>query len=346
MSGTGTQTRQPGAEGATAPSPAQFFQAAHGLYQSYALKAAVDLDVFTAIAAGAETVAAIAERCQASARGIRVLCDYLALLGFITKNGERYAATPDTAFFLSRRSPAYVGGALNFLMSGEHIDAMRDLGETVRKGTRDGQALEPNRALWVTFARSMAPLMVMPSRMMAERLGVHAAGPLHVLDIAAGHGLFGLAVASANPKAEITAVDWAPVLEVAKQNAAGAGASDRYRTIAGSALTVDLGTGYDLVLLPNFLHHFDEAGCVTILKRMHVALKNGGRVAVLEFVPDESRQGPPMAVAFSLTMLANTPGGDAYRFSDLRRMLETAGFRQAQHEPLMPGMSELVTAVK
>jgi 2-polyprenyl-3-methyl-5-hydroxy-6-metoxy-1,4-benzoquinol methylase len=346
MNGTEAQAHGAGAGVATAPSPALFFQAVHGLYQSYALKTAIELEIFTAIAEGAATPDAIAKRCHASTRGVRILCDYLTIIGFLTKQDGRYAVTPDTGMFLNRHSPAYVGSAIDFLMSEPHLDSMRQLTETVRTGTTSDRALQPDQLTWVTFARGMAPLMVMPAKMMADFLRVADAGPIRVLDIAAGHGRYGLAVAAANSSAEITGVDWAPVLEVAKENAAAAGVSARYRTIPGSALTVDLGTGYDLVLVPNFLHHFDEPTCVTILNRMHAALKPGGRVSVMEFVPNDDRISPPMAATFSMTMLASTPAGDAYTFAQLRKMMSDAGFGRIERYDLPNGMSTVVTGVK
>ena len=160
------------------------------------------------------------------------------------------------------------------------------------------------------------------------------AGSVSVLDIAAGHGLFGIEVAKQHPAARITAVDWAPVLEVAKDNARKAGVDGRYKTLAGSAFEVNYGGPYDIVLLTNFLHHFDPATCVTLLRKVHAALKPGGRAAALEFVPDENRITPPMAGAFSLVMLASTPSGDAYTFRELRRMYQEAGFDQITQHPI------------
>ena len=93
------------------------------------------------------------------------------------------------------------------------------------------------------------------------------AGPVRVLDIAAGHGLFGIEVAKQNPQAASSALDWAPVLEVAKANARKAGVGDRYQTLPGSAFDVDYGGPYDIVLLTNFLHHFDPPTCVRAAAR-------------------------------------------------------------------------------
>jgi tRNA G37 N-methylase Trm5 len=169
--------------------------------------------------------------------------------------------------------------------------------------------------------------MMMPAaHAIADLVAGSPTGALRVLDLAAGHGMFGITVAQRNPRAEIVAVDWAPVLEVALDNARLNGVQDRYGTLPGDAFKVDFGAGYDVALVTNFLHHFDQATCTSFLHRIHAALKPGGRVAVLEFVPNPDRISPPIPAGFSLTMLAGTPSGDAYTFAELRQQLEDAGF--------------------
>lgn len=343
---TQPQSTAIGTKAPVAPSPILFFETIRAFQQSVALKAAIDIDLFTAIAEGASTVSAIALRCSASERGVRIVADYLAALGFLTKEDGRYALTNDSFMFLNRRSPAYVGSAANFLFDPDMLALHRDFTTVVREGTSPAPSLEPENPMWVNFARSMAPLMAMPAQLVADLLGVSAAGHLRVLDIAAGHGLFGIAVARQNLKAEITAVDWKPVLEVAKENAGAAGVTDRYRTIGGDALSVDLGSGYDLALVTNFLHHFDEPTIVSFMKKIHGTLREGGRAAALEFVPNEERTEPKPAVAFSLTMLAVTPHGDAYTARQLGRMFEAAGFRDVRFQALEPTFQTLVTAAK
>ena len=155
-----------------------------------------------------------------------------------------------------------------------------------------------------------------------------------MLDIAAGHGLFGIEVAKQSPQARIVAVDWAQALEVAKRNAENAGVANRYQTLPGSAFDVEFGGPYDIVLLTNFLHHFDAPTCVRLLKKVHAATKRGGRVATLEFVPNADRVSPPMAAAFSLTMLATTASGDAYTFRELESMYREAGFERISAQPV------------
>ena len=114
-----------------------------------------------------------------------------------------------------------------------------------------------------------------------------------MLDIAAGHGIFGIVIAQRNPQAEIVAVDWAGVLSVATENAAKMGVAARHKALPGDAFSADLGTGYDVALMTNFLHHFDAATCTTLLKKVAASLKPGGRIAVLEFVPNDDRVSPP-----------------------------------------------------
>jgi ubiquinone/menaquinone biosynthesis C-methylase UbiE len=151
---------------------------------------------------------------------------------------------------------------------------------------------------------------------------------MKVLDIAAGHGAFGITIAQRNPRAEIVALDWKPVLAVAQENAKAASVQDRYRLLPGDAFKTDYGAGFDVALITNFLHHFDPATCIAFLRKVQAALKPGGRVVVLEFVPNPDRVSPPVPASFSLTMLAGTPSGDAYTLDELRGQLEQAGFKQ------------------
>jgi SAM-dependent methyltransferase len=331
------------------PSPQLFFQTINAYQRSEALKTAIELEVFTAIGEGNSTAAQIAKRCQTSEKGMRILCDFLTIMGMLTKQGDRYALTLDSATFLDKRSPAYLGGATEFLCSPVLTDGTKNLTEAVRRGgtamNGDG-TIEPDNPIWVRFARGMAPMMSMPAQMMAKLVDPNGDRKLKILDIAAGHGVFGIAFATNNKQAEITAVDWQAVLEVAKENAQKAGVSDRYRTIPGSAFDVDFGTGYDLVLLTNFLHHFDPPTNETLLRKVRAALADGGRAVTLEFVPNEDRVTPPDAAGFSMMMLTGTPNGDAYTFSELERMFANAGFSRSTIHPLTPGIQQVVISEK
>ena len=203
--------------------------------------------------------------------------------------------------------------------------------------------MSPNDPVWVEFARSMAPFLGMSAGELAP-IVARPGEPQKVLDIAAGHGLFGLLVAKANPAATVYGTDWADVLKVAIENAAALGVAGRYHTIPGSAFDVDLGSGYDLVLVPNFLHHFDVATNTGLLRKIHGAMIPGGTIAIVEFVPNEDRVSPPIAASFSLQMLGATDSGEAYTFSELDAMLGDAGFSDRRAQPLSPTPQTLVLA--
>jgi ubiquinone/menaquinone biosynthesis C-methylase UbiE len=327
------------------PSPELFFETVNAYQRPAAIKAALELDLFTAIGDGKKTAQELAAQCEASERGIRILCDYLVIIGFLTKEDGRYSLTPDSAMFLTRRSPAYMGDTLDFLLSPALISGFDDLAAAVRKGGTlmpEGGTVAPENPVWVKFARAMSPMMAMPAQLIAKLVSTGTDRKLNVLDIAAGHGLFGIAIAQQNPHASVVALDWPGVLEVAKENARRAGVSDRYSTIEGSAFDVDYGDGYDLVLLTNFLHHFDPPTCESLLRKVHASLAEGGRAVTLEFVPNEDRVSPPGAASFSMVMLGSTPSGDAYTFSELERMFKNAGFSHSELHPLVASPEQVV----
>jgi SAM-dependent methyltransferase len=334
----------------TAPSPILFFDTVNAYQRSAAIKAAIELDIFTAIGEGNRTPQSIAARCQASERGVRILCDYLTVAGFLSKDvNQGYSLTQDSAAFLDKRSPAYMGGAIEFLLSPMLRGGFDNLTEAVRRGGTampDEGTIAPEHPVWVQFARAMAPMMAMPAQMMSELVAVEEGRKLKVLDIAAGHGMYGISLAQRHPGAEIVALDWPGVLEVAKENAQKFGVAERYRTIPGSAFDVEFGTGYDLVLLTNFLHHFDAETCTKLLKKVYAALAEGGRAVTVEFVPNADRISPPPSAMFSLVMLSGTPGGDAYTFREFDEMFRNAGFTRSEFHQLGPTPQQVIISYK
>src|SRR5580765_208646 len=263
------------------PTPERIWQILTGFQMSAAFKAAVELGIFTSIAAGNHTASAIASDVGAAERGVRILCDTLTVLGLLTKQNGEYSLSDDAALFLNRNSPAYIGSITDFIMSPQQKGGFENLTAAAKNGgaiPEENASLDPESPMWATFARSMAPMMFPSANIMASGLGYEKDAPIKVLDIAAGHGIFGITVAQHYPNAQIYAVDWRIVLEVAQENAVKFGVADRYHKIEGSAFEVDLGTDYDVVLIPNFLHHFDIPTCEAFLKRVYNALKPDGQV--------------------------------------------------------------------
>jgi 2-polyprenyl-3-methyl-5-hydroxy-6-metoxy-1,4-benzoquinol methylase len=276
---------------------------------------------------------------------MRILCDYLVVIQLLQKEDGIYRHTPTSAVFLDPRSPASLASISRILGNRTLREAAENLPEIVRTGrtTLPGVgSVEPDNPMWVDFAHAMAPMMAPMAAPLGQIALEGLTGPVRVLDIAAGHGLFGIEVARQNPAARIVAVDWKAVLEVARANAQKAGVADRYETLPGSAFDVDFRGPYDIVLVTNFLHHFDQKTCVELLRKVRAALKPGGRAAALEFVPNEDRVTPPMPAAFAMNMLIGTVAGDAYTFPELQAMYREAGFEKITGHPVPNGPHTVV----
>ena len=236
---------------------------------------------------------------------------------------------------------------MQFMLNPGLPGAFQDLTQVIRTGrtTLPGDGtVSPENPVWVDFAQAMVPMMY-PSAM--EIAAILASDEeMRVLDLAAGHGIFGICVAQRNPRAQVTALDWESVLAVATENAKRFGVADRHSTIAGDAFQVDFRGPYDVVLVTNFLHHFDVPTCEQLLKKVHAALAPGGRCVTLEFVPNDDRVTPPPQAAFAMMMLGSTAAGDAYTFAEYDGMFRNAGFASSEMHRLVKAPQTVIVSRK
>jgi len=187
-------------------SPALFLDTVHSYQRTAAIKAAIELDLFTAIGEGHQTSQALALRCGATERGMRILADYLVVIGFLRKKRGRYGLTVDSAMLLDRRSPGYLADAIEFFLSPMLTDGFRDVTAVVRKGGTllpEAGTIAPDHHVWVKFARAMAPMTAVPAKKMARLVDKRPAQKLKVLDLAASHGMYGIEIARRNKRAEV-----------------------------------------------------------------------------------------------------------------------------------------------
>lgn len=292
--------------------------------RTLALRTAIEMDLFTRIGAGTNTIRALCAASGASERGLRALCDYLTVQGHLAKKGARYNLSLNARLYLTKASPAYFGSAVKFFASDATVAAFCRLRQTVEQGTAAVPELD-----WVEYARSMAPLAESTSQFVATALVTDSA-PIQVLDLGAGHGLYGLAIAARNPAAQVFALDAAQVLEIASDNAREAGVAPRYHPIPGDAFKTDFDGPYDLVLAANLAHHFDAAANVRLFEKARAALKPKGRIALIEWLPNADRVSPSYDAAFALTVLATSARGAIYTLKEYSKMLRGAGFRQVR----------------
>lgn len=328
------------------PNPGIIFETLNAYQRTAALKAAIELDVFSEIAKGNDGANEIAKVAGASERGIRILCDFLVISGLLAKQKDRYSLTMDSAMFLDQASPAYLGGTARFLLDPRLTSPFQDLAAVVRKGGTtlpDQGTVSHDNPVWVEFAEAMAPMMFPAAQ---EIAGIVGGGQMKVLDIAAGHGLFGVLVAQRNPQAVVTALDWENVLAVASRNAAKFGVADRHHSLPGDAFTTEFGGPYDVILVTNFFHHFDPPTCQKLMQKILAALAPGGRCVTLEFVPNDDRVSPPMAAGFSLVMLGSTDSGDTYTFAEYEKMFGAAGFAASELHVLPKAPESIIVSRK
>ena len=184
-----------------APDPGLIFETLCAFQQTESLKAAIELEVFTHIADGASTSVEIAKRAQTSERGMRILCDFMTLRGFLTKADGRYANTPTSQVFLNKRSPAYIGSMATFLAHPRLMECFHDMAGSVRKGgTVTNGTLAPEDPIWVEFAPgSMAPFIAMGAEILRRSSSRSRVRRRRCSTLSAGHGVFGLMVAKQNP---------------------------------------------------------------------------------------------------------------------------------------------------
>jgi len=331
------------------PNPQFIWDTINAYQRTAALRAAIELDLFTLIAAGVDTVTDIAIRSGASARGIRILSDYLSVIGFLGKFDSTYQLTTTSSVFLNRTSPACMASMVEFLNSPKLMAGFVNFTETVRRGTTQletGGVNEPECSDWVTFAENMTPLMSGACELVSEECARKAGPRMKVLDVAAGHGLFGISVAHRIREAQITAQDWPNVLKIAQRNANSAGVGDRYHLLPGDIFKVDLDGEYDVILVANLLHHFDQPACIRLLEKLHQSMAEEGRLIILEFVPDEDRVTPPIPASFALMLLGVTPAGDVYSARQLDEFLSAARFNKPVVVPVPQSPQCLVISEK
>lgn len=301
-----------------------------------ALHTVIELDLFTRIAHGTDTAHRIASELDVPERGIRLLCDFLAGAGLIMKDGEGFKLAADATMFLEKLSPSYLGEAVAKVYSTPLLRAFERLTESVR-GQPTGK-MAPMPRGWLEIARGVTDPAV-AARAFAEAVALPQ-GPLKILDVCAGDGLYGIAIAGLYPEAIVVAADRKAVLKAAHENAARAGLGTRYQNISGDILEMPFGRKFDCAICAGGLYQFDPPQIELLMKRILDALKKTGQLIILEFVVE----GRLEYAGFGLTMLTATRRGGAYTLAELQSMLRSSGFASSESQPLPAAHATMITA--
>jgi hypothetical protein len=328
--------------------PERLMQFAFGYAPPLMIESAIRLRAFDALADGPKSLDELAAATGASARGLRLLLNALVGLELLAKDARgKYALTPESEKYLVSGKHGYLGGFFAH-SSGTLIPKWLHLTEVVRTGK---PAMAVNQqgdgaAFFETFVEDLFPVNYPAAKALGESLGVAKLDrPFSVLDLAAGSGVWGIAVADLSPRVTVTAVDWPGVLPVTRRVADRHGLGDRVRLVAGDLASADFGTGHDLATLGHILHSEGEARSRSLLRKTFAALAPGGTVAVAEWLVNEERTGPPAGLIFGVNMLVNTDEGDTFSFGEIGGWLREAGFKDVRQLEV-PGPSPLILATK
>ncbi|MGB6194694.1 MAG: methyltransferase [Terracidiphilus sp.] len=335
-------------QGEARVTPERIQQFAWGYVPPFVIEAAIQNRVFDVLNEGPKTVEQVQAATGASARGLRAIMNVLVALELLKKDaGGAYALTPESATFLVTAKPGFLGGMIKHTSS-QLVPRWLHLSEVVKTGDPVAPVNQETTGgeFFHQFVEDILPLSYPAAQVLAQTLALgEKGGPVSVLDLAAGSGVWGIALAQSSNQVRVTAVDWPEVLPVTRKITARFGVGGQFNYLAGDLESADFGTGHVVATLGHILHSEGEGRSRKLLKRVFNALAPRGTIAIAEFLVDEGRRGPVAGLFFAVNMLVNTDVGDTYTFGEVSAWLKEAGFTDVRTVPA-PGPSPLILASK
>lgn len=334
---------------ANAPvTPERIYQFAFGYAAPLVLEAAIRNRVFDVLDAGPMPLRQISEATGASERGLSAILNVLVGFAFLTKDVQgHYSLLPEASAFLVSTKPGFQGGLIKHT-SEQLIPRWLGLNEVVATGhpAAANNVEGDGGAFFESFVNDIFPMSYPAAQALAQHLGLASAStPVRVLDLGAGSGVWGIALAQSSPQVTVIAVDWPGVIGVTEKNAARLGLVERFSFIPGDLLEADFGAGHNVVTIGHILHSMGVQSSRTLLKKAHAALASGGTISIQEFLVNADRTGPMNGLIFAVNMLVNTEKGDTFSFEEIAAWLGEAGFVNPRLVEA-PGPSPLILATK
>lgn len=318
----------PGVPAAPAASPARLMQLAWGFAPPLIIEAAVESGFFDAVAGRSMNASELAAATNCSERGVTAVMDSLIGLALAARNQDgRYVLTAESQAFLTGTHPASLAPFFRHC-SRDLMGAWPSITECVRTGqpVKRVDAEQSGAEFFRDFVEALFPIGYQAALAVARSVSFPPEAAINVLDIAAGSGVWSIALAQSFPNARVTAVDWERVLPVTRKVTAQHGLAGRYKFVSGDILEADFGSGYDVATLGQILHSEGDRRSAELLKKVFRALKPGGTIVIADFLANEDRTGPPQALIFSVNMLVHTSTGRAFTFQEIAAWLAEAGF--------------------
>ncbi|KAJ0405947.1 hypothetical protein P43SY_005513 [Pythium insidiosum] len=333
------------------PSPDAILQVGMGFFASRTLLVAVEMQLFTLLAAQPLTAQELEAKLQLHARSSRDFLDALVALGFLQRSQDgRYANTRDTDFFLDRNKPSYLGGIME-MASSRLFRFWNDLPTALRTGLPQNESKTGEgtfEALYSDPQRLKEFLAAMSGISRGANMTIARKFPWKdfksCADIGTAQGDLVCQVALANPHIRGIGFDLPPVGPIFTEYAASHKLSDRVTFEAGSFFDVPLPTA-DVLMFGHILHDWDLATKKMLIKKSFEALPSGGAILIYESLIDDERSTNAFGLLMSLNMLIETSGGFDYTGRDCIAWLTEAGFRDCRVEHLV-GPDSMVVAFK
>lgn len=328
--------------------PERIYQFAFAYAAPLVLEAAIRHHVFDVLDSGPKSLREIHQATGASERGLAAILNVLVGFDFLSKNRQgSYSLTPESATFLVSTKPEFQGGIIRH--TSEHLlPKWLVLNEIVASGkpVKAVNQQTDGSEFFKQFVNDIFPMSYHVAQELAAYLDLNrSSGPVSVLDLAAGSGVWGIALAQSSPQVRVTAVDWPGVLPVTRATVARFGLSARFSFVEGDLQEANFGSGHNVATLGHILHSEGIERSKALLKKTFQALGCGGTIAIAEFLVNEDRTGPLNGLIFAVNMLVNTDCGDTYSFEEIAKWLYEAGFADAR-TIATHGPSPLILATK
>ena len=267
----------------------------YGFMASKALFAALEFDLFTHIAHGADSSGALAKVSGIAENRLVALLAALKSLGLISEADGRLVNAPATSRYLVAGAPGDFRDYVRFVNGEFGYESFRHLGAALRgerifpdKGFYEGMIYEAGIG-GERFSSAQHSGSLGPARLLAKRLDLKDRRKL--LDVGGGSGAYSIALCAANPRLSATILDFPQTVDTAKRYAREAGLADRIAHVAGNAISADWPGGHDVVLMSYVWSAVGEADIAVLAKRAADALPPGGLVLIHDFMVDDARRG-------------------------------------------------------
>ena len=333
------------------PNPEKILQTGLGFWASKTLLSAVEMGLFTELSRGPEYFDALSGRLGLHPRSARDFLDALVALGFLQRDGEQYANTPETDLFLDRKKPSYVGGILE-MANHRLYPFWGHLTEGLRTGAPQNELKTGGPGMFETIYADPARL----KQFLAAMTGISHGANMTIarafpwkdyrtyVDVGTAQGDLAAQIALANSHLQGIGFDLPEVAPVFEEYVASVGVADRLRFQAGSFFEHDLPKA-DVVLMGHILHDWDLPTKRLLTAKAFEALPAGGALIVYESIIDDERSKNAFGLLMSLNMLIETPGGFDYTGADCSGWMKEAGFSRTRVEPLV-GPDSMVVGIK